>query len=89
MTRTFLCAYLFQSSVESSSDKTAVVKEEPKISLTFSQLVFNFDSIFRSIAKREGLNDPCHIAIGVNQIRTFLDEFGKSRWEQRLRNLDT
>ena len=44
-----------------------------------SQLVFNFDNIFRSIAKREGLNDPCHIAIGVNQIKTFLDEFGKSR----------
>lgn len=67
--------------MESSSDKgvASASKEEPKISLTFSQLVFNFDNIFRGIAKREGLNDPCHIAIGINQIKTFLDEFGKSR----------
>ncbi len=76
-----MCVLWLQSSVEVSSDRdvSSGSKEEPKISLTFSQLVFNFDSIFRGIAKREGLNDPCHIAIGVNQIKTFLDEFGKAR----------
>ena len=67
-----------ESSLE-SSEKTKENKEEPKINLTFSQLVSNFDNIFRGIAKREGLNDPCHISIGVNQIKTFLDEFGKAR----------
>ncbi len=68
-----------QSSVEKNSSSEAVV-EEPKINLTLSQLVCNFDNIFRSIAKKEGLNDPSHISIGVNQLRTFLDEFGKSRY---------
>ncbi len=65
--------------MEEKSPESGVRSEEPKISLTFSQLVCNFDNIFRGIAKREGLNDSCHISIGINQIKTFLDEFGKAR----------
>ena len=62
-----------------SQGSEVTTPEGPKISLTFSQLVSNFDNIFRGIAKREGLNDPCHISIGINQIKTFLDELGKAR----------
>lgn len=50
-----------------------------KIAITVSQLVNNFSNIFKGIAKREGLSDPCIISIGVNQIKTLLDEFGKAR----------
>ena len=50
------------------------------MSITFSQLVNNFSNIFKGIAKREGLNDSCHISIGINQIKTFLDEFSKARY---------
>ena len=71
-------AHILQNSVGKESEP-AESAEDPKINLTLSQLVSNFDNIFRGIAKREGLNDPCHISIGVNQIRTFLDEFGKAR----------
>ena len=53
--------------------------EEPKITITFNQLVNNFSNIFRGIAKQEGLNDTCHISIGINQIKTFIDEFEKAR----------
>ena len=73
---------MLQSSVESSTDKeksSETENNEPKVAITFYQLVNNFSNIFKGIAKREGLNDPCHISIGINQIKTFLDEFGKAR----------
>ena len=55
-------------------------KHNDAISLTFEQLVNKFNSIYRSMAKREELLlDACDVSIGVNQIRTFLDEFVKSR----------
>ena len=72
----------WQNSVESKEGASSPPAEEPRINLTLSQLVCNFDNIFRGIAKKEGLNDPNHIAIGVNQLRTILDEFGKARYVQ-------
>jgi len=76
--------WLWQSSVESKEGASSPPAEEPRINLTLSQLVCNFDNIFRGIAKKEGLNDPNHIAIGVNQLRTILDEFGKARFVQLM-----
>lgn len=72
-----------QSSLESSAEgqgEKQSLSGEPRVSITFSQLVNNFSNIFKGIAKREGLNDPCHISIGINQIKTFLDEFSKARY---------
>ena len=53
--------------------------KEPHITITFSQLVNNFSNIFKGLAKREGLNDSSYITIGINQIKTFLDEFTTAR----------
>lgn len=65
---------------------TSSYSTSKEISLSFEQLVNKFNSIYRSMARREELLlDSCDIAIGVNQIRTFLDEFVKSR-QQRVRS---
>ena len=49
-------------------------------SLTFNQLVNNFTTIYRSMAKQEGLKlDSSDVAICINQIRTFLAEFVKKK----------
>ncbi len=61
-------------------EETATSPTNSKVSITVSQLVNNFSNIFKGIAKREGLSDPCTISIGVNQIKTLLDEFGKARY---------
>ncbi len=61
-------------------EETSPTPTNSKVSITVSQLVNNFSNIFKGIAKREGLSDPCTISIGVNQIKTLLDEFGKARY---------
>lgn len=74
--------FMPQSSVETSTDvekSSDNENGEPKVTITFAQMVNNFSNIFKGIAKREGLNDPCHMSIGINQIKTFLDEFSKAR----------
>jgi hypothetical protein len=53
--------------------------ERAHVHITFSQLVENFSSIFKGIAKHEGLNDPCYISVGINHIKTLLDEFNKAK----------
>ncbi len=77
-----ICYYLIANNSQSSEDVPSPDKEESinsKLSITVSQLVNNFSNIFKGIAKREGLSDPCTISIGMNQIKTLLDEFGKAR----------
>ena len=45
-------------------------------SLSYNQLVSNFTTIYRSMAKQEGLKlDSSDVAISVNQIKAFLGEF--------------
>ena len=47
---------------------------------TFEQLVNKFASIYRNMARREDLLvHSSDVAISINQIRTFLDEFVKTR----------
>ena len=52
---------------------------DQRVTITFAQLVNNFTNIFKGIAKRQGLNDPGYLAISVNQMKSFLDEFSKGR----------
>jgi myosin-9 len=49
------------------------------VTITFAQLVNNFTNIFKGIAKQQGLGDPGYLAISVNQMKSFLDEFSKRR----------
>ena len=77
-----IIGYCMQNSMECSTDsyrEKASWPEKPRVYITFSQLVDNFSSIFRGIAHHEGLNDPCYIAVGINHIKTLLDEFSKAR----------
>ena len=73
---------LIQNSMECSTEvhrEKASRPEKPQVHITFSQLVDNFSSIFKGIAKHEGLNDPCYISVGINHIKTLLDEFNKAK----------
>ena len=47
-----------------------------RVTITFAQLATN---IFKGTAKRQGLGDPGYLAISVNQMKSFLDEFSKGR----------
>ena len=47
-----------------------------RVTITFAQLATN---IFKGNAKRQGLGDPGYLAISVNQMKSFLDEFSKGR----------
>ena len=52
---------------------------ERRVTITFAQLVNNFTNTFKGVAKRQGLSDPGYLAISVDQMKSFLDEFSK-RW---------
>ena len=90
---TCICTYkywyiaLVQKSLEASDQKEGLAppapttgeQTMPAVTITFAQLVNNFTNIFKGIAKRQGLSDPSHVAISINQMKAFLDEFNKGR----------
>ena len=63
-----------------SPDVPQSTEPDQRVTITFAQLVNNFTNIFKGIAKRQGLGDPGYLAISVNQMKTFLDEFSKLRF---------
>lgn len=50
------------------------------VTYTFEQLLNKFASLYKLMARQENLMiDSSDVAVGVNQMRTFLDEFVKSK----------
>ena len=74
--------YIIKDTSQSSlsTSESFVTSSTKNSEYTFEQLVNKFASIYRNMARREDLLvDSSDVAISINQIRTFLDEFVKTR----------
>ena len=60
------------------SDSTA--KSRASVTYSFEQLFNKFATVYKSMARHENLVvDTSDVAVSVNQMRTILDEFVKSK----------